>query len=608
MARTIDPNIAPSFYLANNAVHEDFDTTWLGRKILNWTGLRDYNLANIFKACSDSSTRIPDENIKNHIFIALAKKYDLEGIATKILSIEGSRESVVQSLLIEIAKDSGLAEKLIKFQRAIPKTASSGEIIHEVVKRHASLKKWEAVAPYVEEIGGKFNRIAHSRQIHLLAEKRILFNLAAFQNSTKEGREKHKLIVNEGKLKFRSEGKWTDVDFLQTLKWDTEEKRCFALNGKGEKQRWNYLSQPGNEGFIPFDDIYDTEEPPIPDHNKELKPSEKISREELQALQLHASKFEYPNPLEELGDCVFQIVSHPPRPYLNPMMDNFNKEFPNHVYMRIIDSNGNVYSTGTIGSRETLKKLKSPLNFFNSGTVHAGVFDTDESRKHSGRLTTSIPISKEKADKLVEYLKDHRANGRRFNVIRQNCVKLVLLSMKKIEVLDDIDQMTSTVAGKLINAFPTYESFGIVGSTFNYVSESGRVITKTVHNQTPACVIYAFKCLRRVFMWMPKMVMYSLTNMLVLTLGGTKQATDSPNLGGDEAMKPFDQLITGIKDLTKKETQLIYDSTKITEWMLQQKSTVATHYDKPSLNLFPDESDSELLNVYKERYHILSGN
>jgi len=587
------------FYLAGNQVHRDSRSSWLGRKILIWTGLRNYDLAAIFKSCADKKVKNVDKNIQKDVFKALAKKLQLEPIAS--IFNEGScQEMKIQSLLSQIWDDQDLYEKITGFQTVLPDTSEQGKILDETMKRYHSLQKWIEVAPYMETEDKQFDLIVHSRQIQLLTKSGLLYQIALFQNSSAQGRNKHKLILKDEKLHFRSEGSWVDVDFLERLEWDSAERRFYSIEDN-KKQRWSYLSQPGNEGMIPYDDVYDIIEP-LPEKNQDLKPCEQISNNELNILRDHAAKFQYPKPKGEKRDCIFQIVRNPPRPYMSRFMDNFNAQFPNHVYLRIIDNKGQIYSVGSILRSNTLRKLKSLHHFFASSTVHAGAFDPYEAKKHSGRLTTSIPISQANVNELIEYLEDHRKEGRSFNIIRQNCVKLVLFSMKKIGVLDEVDHMSTTVAQKLIRSIPSYDSFGLVGQPVKMVDTTGRVFRKVVKKTSPKCVFFALKCLRKSLMFLPKTALFTLTNLILLVLGGARRIESAPEVGQDEVMQPFERLITSVRDLTKKETQRMYDPTMLTEWMLKQESTVAAHYERPSLNLFPSNNDDELLNVYRERY------
>ncbi len=609
-------NIA--YFSSNNqSIHkESTDGFFYGVKrfIYSTLGLRNYSTDKILQILENqpknSQNSIENATHINDIYLnkALKAGLDLE-IAIPLLKIKEIGKKTLfhqEPELLNSTKKS--LKSLQKLYASLPKDSPLKMTLNDLIKTLKVQSKWNNTDLNIVDKNGSplttkqkeqlFHK--HFEDIKTLADSRLIFSIAGFQHTTKAGKESHALVFDGYNISMKINGETKPVSWIkENLVWDKEE--CVFATKDNKNERWNYFSP---NGLVSIDRFYhheDAKDSNYPVANEKLSTIENLSTDELEAVLTQGKKF-HPAELADVvknHKCVLQIVTNP-RPVVSntEFNHNLNKQIPVHCGIRLITEDGSVYSTG-FGSTLEEDKFNGWFNhYFSSINGQPTNLDYEEFRTHDGRITTSISIDDEQSEKILNNLNLYRKESIRFNILRQNCMRLGqdCLSMAGVPV-----DITNTVASKFFNAFPSFTNMLGLRHLKN------RVYKQAEKNSFLHITFKALEGLTTAIS-SPFILAANLTmNLLIFTLGA---AYHSPNLKNkshlkDTTLEDFDRL-NPLKVLNPFGEE-IFDSTKLIQWQLAQQSTLATEYKsgKPSMDIVPVEENTKLLAKMQDMFDVM---
>ncbi len=265
------------------------------------------------------------------------------------------------------------------------------------------------------------------------------------------------------------------------MSWDSikemlvyDKKQWTYVSKNNLEERWNYLSP---DGFVKKDRlVYDA-----------LYPVGVLQENERKALVEFANTHG-----EDHKDAVIQIFTSKYRSSLsrNWLTENYIDEYPYHVGLRLVDNKGQVYSFGLEIESEGFEKLHNdPFSTFMTTDAHISASDFDERKKFISRTVTTLPLSQEKVDELLCYVRDVNKAGLRYNLFKQNCTGFAAAVMDKAGYPIHTRIKFFTGLGKIM---PTFSKIPYIGAPLSSLASSIKnavaPIFSTLALYTPACV------------------------------------------------------------------------------------------------------------------------
>jgi hypothetical protein len=442
--------------------------------------------------------------------------------------------------------------------------------------------------------------------IQFLFKTRLIYSIVGMKNTTAAGPTKHdfKEIVNtKGKtdLCIKKEGKWVPIQQIrEELVWDSKETALASKSNPNE--RWNYF----DDGLVPIDRFYHHEaahEENYPLANAQLHPVAQLSQKEMKQLLEHAKNFtgfnteNNPNKTGENLNCVIQVVSHPRPMFEKACLQNLNALAPVHCGIRIVMADGSVYSTG-FGSTLEQDTYNEGLRKY-LGTINGQptILDYEEFRPHDGRIVTNIPIGDKRAENILKQLNTYREGTVRFNIIKQNCMRLGTNVMSMAGVDLNIRETFSTV---LYRALPNLETIPVIGKPMKSLVGRVKKVSHAISSKMPEPIKKIFNQLNRIVFFVPNKIGTLISNLLVLAMGGLVAspqnacplvASKQRNLEDLESLDSFSKLLNNLFDEEASDSQ---HSSIFINWQLQQASTDVFQYSgQPNMNVVPPQTEEE---------------
>ena len=406
--------------------------------------------------------------------------------------------------------------------------------------------------------------------VHFAVSTRLIHTIAMFKRSADvlDG-ETADIRNDHGRALFKIEGEWLPyAAFKERIQYSELEWRFIG---------WNYVHP---QGFIPRDWAeYD-----------ELYPIAKITPEAYQKVKTHAEQFwsaEQPeiDPGIEKG-YVLQVMTTG-RDLLPDAWwaRNFKEHFPEHTGLRLITPDGLVYSFGTKMRLPDQEFLSHMSSYLGTGISNVPTPDYEEARKCDDRLMTSLPISKQRFDTIIDCVR--RANqGICFNFSRQNCVRfgetVLRMGGAEVSVRTSLHELLGYIVPRLsdipgigasLSSVATRVS-SIVVSVFDAVGlVLGRLLPYPIKKVGEWAVWVATEALRRIeaLFW---------NGVALCLLGGWKTIVPESRLQETnlKEVETFRQLLAW-SDLATPDAVPIYYVCKLKEWMKKQRSTL--HFLNP---------------------------
>lgn len=345
-------------------------------------------------------------------------------------------------------------------------------------------------------------------------------------------------------------------------------------------QVWNYCYP---QGLAPMDRF----------NYERAFPVYELTHEQYHRTRQHALKFYETNPEKDQGipkDCIVQFMTCPrqqlPEHWL---LKNANDQYPLHIGMRLITSDRKVYSFGVNMPPEAYAFIYSDLksNFLTTVDAKITMMDYSEFRPHEGKVVTSIPLTSQRSQNILNFINEQNGKQLRFNYTHQNCTSTVHEVLKRVGY--DLDLRT-TGLNYLYQTLPSSNQLPLVGSIIAKVEYC-------VHrswNTLPQGITGSVEWTKNVVFYVPKKFLTIWTNLLIWKLGAAKKITPLQEGVEDEALydkrgiQTFSSVIRSWTDIFKDETSAVNHARYFLDWQRQQKSTFIDPYQgRPKFSIFP---------------------
>lgn len=550
------------------------------RFVATLVGARDYKLKNILQIISNT-TATSDKNMA-YLRGKVAKgcgidpeKYEKVRLAAHFIEGDAQKKAEVDEFIDTVATDKSLQSKIQAYDKKIKKIDPKQTEASTVLKRAATTAKWLDLGLSKDLIHNDF------AGAEFLLNTRVIYNIVGYQNTTAAGKEIHKLTTNaDNKIMILKEGvPVCAADLAKDYEFDKEWQEVRSKTNPEE--RWNYFSP---QGLVPVDRWT----------HKEFVPVEKLSTAEMNTLRDHAQTFFPHQPADPLKDCVVQIFTNPRKVVKggnNPLLTRFEASAPVHAAIRVITSDGTVYSTGFGSTVDEDKQVEGKMLATINGMPT--ILDYEEFRKHEGRVVTSIPITTDACNAILDKLQKYRDETIRFNLLAQNCTTLA------VDVLDT----TGVKVNNQVNAMEYINSSLPSVYTVPLVGTAARKIKKgatKVNESLPTVAQKAIQKGNAAIKYVPEKFAAIFANILTTTQGatvGTKQPENA--IKETEGMEKFQSMVENPLDLLSRDTTKLSHSLVLIQWQLQQKSTVVHPYEnQPAMGILPPAPSDEQKTIH----------
>lgn len=451
--------------------------------------------------------------------------------------------------------------------------------IKELREREVLAKKWRDLGLDDTLL------VSHPDFAEFLVSSGLVYTIVTLQNSTRAGADYHKIAIGEsGEPELWLEGKRCPWSWMKKMfVADPEGKRLVLREDPNEQ--WTYVAP---DGLVPASRY----------RPGKLYPCELLSYAEYRQLQRHADRFWASHDEVDPGvekPCVLQVITMRRDKLPGSILtDNLNAGYPAHTWFRIIDEKGRVYSGGAEIAEEDQPAVLSGLRSFLT-TARASVstinsplprpFDYEESHPFDERLVTSIPMTIERKDAILDNLEG--LNGEPalpFNFARQNCTKITVEAvLKPAGVAVDTRMRLGSLLGSLM---PDMREL-LPGSFFAVtarISETARCLYRRAIQSAPACVRRIVPVVTNEVAKLAERVETAVSTSLMLLLGGTK--TLRPRVPGtlgdldnDDHLTTFSALLLESRPFTDTAPVAFDHPMLLRAWQWEQASTVRYGYE-----------------------------
>ncbi len=284
----------------------------------------------------------------------------------------------------------------------------------------------------------------------------------------------------------------------------------------------------------------------------------------------------------------------------------------------IILNDGSIYSTG-FGSTLDEDRYNSGIwKFLGSINGQPTNIDHEEFKEHSGRIKASIKITQEDAQYILRRLNYYRKCSIRFNMLKQNCMKLathvLALLGKNINIKVSLGTM-------LYRCLPDLKDIPLTYNQLSHVHRFTKNCFDSISSQIPKIVKTIFINLGQLLFFIPQKISTILKNILVYTIGGNTGSKEISTFSEDDdfideesdlecdqegVLENFFCLLSNITD---DEAANIAHSSVFINWQLNHLGIeVHPYLNKPSINVMPLNEEQiikdskELLRQFKDLY------
>lgn len=498
----------------------------------------------------------------------------------------------LDELYQEISPD--MAESLKKMSQQLRTDAVAQKTLKSLIDAITIKKKWQELKLDPEWINHSFQDAA------FLVKTRLIYSILGFQNSTLEGFQQNEIKVqlipglNQKELWIKKQGKWTAVSQIRKeIQWSANAHALVSKNNAVE--RWNYFS---NQGLMPIHTAY--EKHLIADSNDSndharMHPVTKLSQQEMDKLLTHAKHFDTHSTSVLDHSSIkgaIQFVTHPDLAFDQPYLQNLNAQMKTHCGIRLITPDGDVYSFGFGGDfQEHLLKNQSSQCL---ATINGQpkILDYLEFQKYTQRLVTTIPLTQKQTEEILNQLNFYRANGVRFNILKQNCVRFGTHLLKFADI--SLDTRVSLIRTAW-RSLPNVEHFPLVGNVLGSVKKNGQKVWQVIAAKIPSFIKQIFAHIAAFILYIPHQLITCLLNFGLIMLGGKMgSANSSLELEQGHCSGQIENFDTLVSNLFDSQAAYVHHSSIFIQWQLNQTSTEVYQYSgQPSMNLLPPASHKE---------------
>lgn len=410
--------------------------------------------------------------------------------------------------------------------------------------------------------------------VRLLVSSGMIYSIIGFSRTCENSSEFCGLDLQHQLMKVQ--GEW--------IAWG-EIKKNFIVHPAHKKtlvsrgdlnQVWNYISP---QGLVPQDRL----------HYEHIYPVHILSKNQYDRAKAQALKFLETNPEQDKGiakNCIVQFVTS----HKTGQNERFTAE---HSGIRLIILNNGTYEVYSFGIEMEEKELKQarpyPIFYspflFTTVLTKIGMCDFEEFQKKEYSRITSIPLTLERAQKILKRTQQLSQEPLRFNYLQQNCLSLLQEVFKETgyEMPD-----TRLSFGQLFwNALP-------LKNTFYSILKSIKAFVLDVFNQLPYYLKQPLSLGLRTVKFTLNKISTVITNCFIALWGGLRMSGPLPKeaveqtFGQNRGMITFSRLIRSFSSLIDENAAVIYHSWPFIQWQLKQPSTFIAPYDgRPKMNLIP---------------------
>ncbi len=421
-----------------------------------------------------------------------------------------------------------------------------------------------------------------------LFESSLIYKIIAYKATCNDPDMHDVKLDNDGHPMIKHVGEFKRWEVIrEKLEYDPKTYDIRSKDCSGTLVgNWSYLHP---KGLVPIDRLY----------NDKLEVFYKITPEERQRVVDCAHKFYDTNKEIDANipkDWVVQFHTSPRRQFVtsippfsdDPINDNLVKNLNTHIVMRLVAPNGDVYSFGVEMPAESQEFLwKDGITSF-LGTVTARINKTgdyEEFKPHEGRLVTSIPLTTQRAENIINMVNNPvDKNGRpsngdiRFNFLRQNCSQLATMVLKQAgyEV-----PMQTTTKEFLTGILPDLKYIPYVGYPLDKINQVFQKISQGIQWITPGPIQTLFSYGKSLVFYIPGKIATVAINLLVRYLGGGTMLHALPKGVEEDEFYPatnrflnFSHILRSWSDITSDRTLEVYHSKYFIDWQKKQNSTV----------------------------------
>ncbi len=433
-----------------------------------------------------------------------------------------------------------------------------------------SQKKWEEF--------GFSSQIAkeHPDFVTFLFTSGIIFSIVMFRNSFgDQGLD----VDSYGHPLLKVDGVWTRWDAIKDkIEYDPKREAVIAIADRS--RMYNYIMPQGlvQKHNARYDELYSVA---------------KVTSEQKEEIQKEAEKFWQANDEVDPGktkDCVLQVVTTRRDLFKRSWWtENLLDNTPEHVSMRLIDKEGNLYSFGMKMPPSEARRVFAylPFTYLTTATANVSTPDYEEARRFDERRVTSIPLTSERKDAIIQFINEINSKDLSFNVAKQNCNKLaqIVLGIAGVEVNTRI-----SFGSLFFRLLPSPSRLPLVGGFFSTVHKVVQAVSNffsTLVSYVPKPIIRVFTVLTDAALFLPRLIQTVSLNILAIILGAIRSdKTQHVNEAHDDRrLVRFPSLIHSVSDFFKAEKTHSYFSGLMVEWQLKQQSTRLHKYDKVRMYL-----------------------
>jgi hypothetical protein len=385
----------------------------------------------------------------------------------------------------------------------------------------------------------------------------------------------HPLLKVNGRWK-----KWEDIN--QELHYDAKSEKIKSRDYPGRiVQTWNYFHPLGlmPQDRFNYDQAFHVYE---------------LTQDQYDRTCQYASRFYETNAEKDVGipkDCVVQFFTSPRRQLPeHPLLDNLNEQYPTHVAMRLITADRKVYSFGYQLLPEDAEFLTSnPMsNFLTTADAKITMLDYEEFRSHEGRIVTSIPLTAQRGQNILNYVNELNRKQLRFQYERQNC-SVPALEVLKIAGYDDVD-IRSNGPAFLYEALPNLNQIPKIGPLIAKIEACVQWIWEAL----PWIITAPIEWTKEVVLFVPKKMCIIAANFITWKMGASKKTTplasdaEEEDLYDKKGIQSFSSVIRYWGDFFREETTAIYNAKYFIQWQKKQRSTFIEPFNgQPKLSIVP---------------------
>jgi hypothetical protein len=422
----------------------------------------------------------------------------------------------------------------------------------------------------------------HADCARFLIESKLAFAIVGFRETSRNPNEHDlKLDPRDNHPMIKMQGRWLRWEAItREIHYDAKADKIKSRAYPGSLvQTWSYSHA---NGLVPVDRANWNQPYPVYE----------LSVDEYQRVRQHALKFYETNPEKDPGilkDCIVQFYTIDRRNLPDgAIFDNAQRNYPVHVGMRVITADRQVYSFGVQMPPEEQAFVFSDYfsTFFATVDGKIEMRDFEEFRPDS-RYVTSIPLTAQRAQNILNRVKAINEKQYRFQYMRQNCANLM---SEVIQLAGyNVDTRTS-VRDAFIDLFPSLTQIPVIRKICDWA--------QNIWKAMPAFITKPIEFTADVILFVPRKFGTILTNLLALKMGGAKKSTPLQDGVEDEEfydkgkIQYFSSLFRSWTDIFSDEVNAVYHSKYFIDWQKRQNSTFYDVYEEghPKMAIVPPRS------------------